>query len=314
MEINNYKLAVIIVTYNRKELLLQCINSILTQTIKPTTIYIIDNASTDGTKDFLIRNNILSNKIIDIQYYRMPENEGGAGGFYYGLKTAHESNKYDAYVVMDDDGIADEKELEELIKYSDQYSYINALVVNKDDKTRTAFGRKNHGYNRESIEKEANENGIIFDYASPFNGTLYTKDLINKVGYPNPKLFFQGDEINFHKRALKAGYIPITNIKSIHYHPFKSIRRYEFNFILKKIRLVIEDTPIRIYCRHRNIVYNRFNFKDYVYIFITYFLFSYLYLFKSKSYEKYKIFNQAVWDGLCKNLSKHKKYLNLNIH
>lgn len=312
METRNYKSAIIIVTYNRKELLLQCINSVLKQTIKPSAIYIIDNASTDGTKDFLTDNGIFNRKDIDIIYHRMSENKGGAGGFYFGLKTAHETNKYDAYIVMDDDGIADEKELEELIKYTNEYSYINALVVNKDDYTKTAFARKNCGYNRKCIEHESNTNGIIFNYAAPFNGTLYTKDLINQIGYPIPELFFQGDEVNFHRRAINAGYIPVTNIKSIHYHPFKAQKRYKFNLLLKEIQITIEDTPIRIYCKHRNLVYNRFNFYDYIYIFITYFLFSYLYLFKSKSIKNYIIFNKAVWDGLWKNLSNHSKYLNYN--
>lgn len=47
----DYKIACIIVTYNRKELLKKCLNAVICQTFKPHTVYIIDNASSDGTMD-----------------------------------------------------------------------------------------------------------------------------------------------------------------------------------------------------------------------------------------------------------------------
>lgn len=309
MNVYNYKVAVIVVTYNRKELLLRCLTSLVKQTYKPTSIYIIDNASTDGTQEYIQENSKQINTDVDIQYHKMLKNGGGAGGFYYGLKIAHETKKYDAYVLMDDDGIADNKELEELIKYTKQYSYINALVINETDYTKTSMPRKNYGYDRVLIEQESNQDGIIINYACPFNGTLLTKELVNKVGYPIPELFFLGDESNFHKRSINAGFTPVTIITAKHYHPSKNEKIYQFNLGFKKICLNVENTPIRIYCKHRNIVYNRFSLHDYIYIFITYFLYSYLYLFCVKSWEKYTIFNHAIWDGLCKNLSKHSKYL-----
>ncbi len=306
----NCKLALIIVTYNRKELLLRCLKASLNQTYLPTTIFIIDNASTDGTYEYLSENNILKNNLVEIQYCRLETNEGGAGGFYYGLKTAHERGIYDAYVAMDDDGIPDKDELKQLVQYIENYDYINAFVIAEEDHTKTSFPRKNYGFERKLIEKEANKDGIIFNYAAPFNGTLYTKNLVNKIGYPNPDLFFQGDEINYHKRILKAGIVPITVIHAIHYHPCKIPQIYKFKILGKSLKISIESTPLRIYCKHRNIVYNRFTISDYFYIGITYFLYSYLYLFKQKSWKNYVIFNQSVWAGICRNLKGHNKYIN----
>ena len=43
------RIACIVVTYNRKELLFNCIQHICNQSYRPETIYVIDNASTDGT-------------------------------------------------------------------------------------------------------------------------------------------------------------------------------------------------------------------------------------------------------------------------
>lgn len=47
------KVTAVVVTYNRKTLLKECIESLLAQTYKNLDILVIDNASTDGTEDFV---------------------------------------------------------------------------------------------------------------------------------------------------------------------------------------------------------------------------------------------------------------------
>lgn len=307
-DINLISLAVIVVTYNRKDYLMKCLRGVYSQTLPPKTVYIVDNASTDGTYDCLNENDMLSNPTIDVKYIRLDRNLGGAGGFYTGLKTAHEDGGYDGFVLMDDDGQPDKDELKYIAKWMGRYDYINALVVSDTDHTKTSFPRKSYGFDRKEIEQESDADGIILNYSAPFNGTMYSKELVDKVGYPNPDFFFQGDEANYHKRAVKAGFIPVTCINSIHYHPCKIPKVYKFGIGRRKVKLSIEDTPIRIYCKHRNVVYNRFNPRDYVYIMVTYPLYSYLYLTKG-SLKNYCIFNKAVWAGIRKNLKGHLKYL-----
>lgn len=307
-DINSISLAVIIVTYNRKDYLMRCMCGVYSQTLPPKAVYIVDNASTDGTYDCLNENDMLSNPTIDVKYIRLDRNLGGAGGFYTGLKTAHKDGGYDGFVLMDDDGQPDKDELKYIAKWMGRYDYINALVVSDTDHTKTSFPRKSYGFDRKEIEQESDADGIILNYSAPFNGTMYSKELVDKVGYPNPDFFFQGDEANYHKRAVKAGFIPVTCINSIHYHPCKIPKVYKFGIGRRKVKLSIEDTPIRIYCKHRNVVYNRFNPRDYVYIMVTYPLYSYLYLTKG-SLKNYCIFNKAVWAGIRKNLKGHLKYL-----
>ena len=41
----------VVVTYNRKDLLIKCIESLVNQTLKPQAIYIVDNNSTDNTPE-----------------------------------------------------------------------------------------------------------------------------------------------------------------------------------------------------------------------------------------------------------------------
>ena len=88
MENKKEKIAAVVVTYNRKELLKECLDALLAQTHPLDSIILIDNASTDGTPEFLKEKGFLDNPKID--YVRLSENSGGAGGFYEGMKRGYE--------------------------------------------------------------------------------------------------------------------------------------------------------------------------------------------------------------------------------
>ncbi|MEN3014688.1 MAG: glycosyltransferase, partial [bacterium] len=114
----------VVVTYNRKHLLLECLEAIRKQTRPVQAIYIIDNHSIDGTPELLLEkgyinqlpppvltepweielsiSNQTNSEPIEIHYIRMHENTGGAGGFHEGLKRAYEKG-YDWFWLMDDD-------------------------------------------------------------------------------------------------------------------------------------------------------------------------------------------------------------------
>ena len=102
------KVVAIIVTYNRKNLLLHCIDAIYAQCKKPDAIYIIDNNSTDGTYALLHEKGIVNGNNeyngISLIYVQLPINGGGSMGFHEGLKRVHNEGVYDYYWVMDDDG------------------------------------------------------------------------------------------------------------------------------------------------------------------------------------------------------------------
>jgi len=106
------KIAAVVVTYNRKELLKECLDALLAQTYPVDSIILIDNASIDGTPEFLKEQGYLKNPKID--YVRLPENTGGAGGFHEGVKRGYKKG-YDWLWLMDDDAIAQKNTLEELM-------------------------------------------------------------------------------------------------------------------------------------------------------------------------------------------------------
>ena len=60
----------VVVTYNRKDLLIECLEAIQSQSYPVSSILLIDNASTDGTHDalndkgFLKNNNFISRYLL----------------------------------------------------------------------------------------------------------------------------------------------------------------------------------------------------------------------------------------------------------
>ena len=92
----------------------------LNQTRSIDKIIIVDNGSSDGTKEYLSN---LKGENIQIIYQ---ENLGGAGGFHTGLKAAYEQ-EYDWIWLMDDDVEVASDCLENLLKYSNIVQLYNKL-------------------------------------------------------------------------------------------------------------------------------------------------------------------------------------------
>lgn len=90
--------AAVVVTFNRLEKLKSVISSILGQTHPVTTLFIVDNASTDGTADYLASLDVP----VPVQVITMETNSGGAGGFSEGLLRGYASGA-DHVWIMDDD-------------------------------------------------------------------------------------------------------------------------------------------------------------------------------------------------------------------
>lgn len=301
----NKKVAAIVVTFNRKELLAECLSAICAQEYKPACVYVIDNASTDGTDEWIKENGYDGEKNgVIFCYVRLPENIGGSGGFYSGMKIAHEAeDMFDAFWLMDDDGVPDKAQLKNMLAYSDQYDYLAPLVIAKEDKTRCAF----YDYTVEEFKNQAND-GLISNEASPFNGVLYSRKLVDVMGYPIKEMFMWGDENHYHTRCIRAGFVPVTVIDAVHVHP--KDRQIRINFFWRKYVIPVQDWKLYLYIRNR--VYNSVTFSHFGHILrvVSHMVLEYSYyiIVKEHSWRRLKIFYRAVYDGLRKDLSRLAYY------
>lgn len=197
---NEKKVIAIVVTYNRKELLKECINALLNQEYKNCEVLIVDNASTDGTYEY-IRDMIDDNKI---KYRNTSTNLGGAGGFNYGIKEAYKIG-CDYIWLMDDDTIVLKNSLEELISATglidDRFGYIASNVLWKDNTPCIM--------NKQEIDKEWYKNsqlinnGILNIKKSTFVSMLIPITVIKDIGLPIKEFFIWGDDIEYSNRISK---------------------------------------------------------------------------------------------------------------
>ena len=219
----NESICAIVVTYNRKELLIECLRGLLRQTIPLDGIYLVDNASKDGTLEYLKENNFLEitnikeneeyykelkiNNITTIFYYlRLSENKGGAGGFYEGIKNAY-SKGFDWLWLMDDDVEPFDNALETQLKYKDISKCIHPAkqYLNGDRYVWEGCLNELDGFEYFKEDDEFlkySKNFIPVNFGN-FEGMLINKEIIKHIGYPNRELFMIGDDTIYGYNASK---------------------------------------------------------------------------------------------------------------
>ncbi len=93
------RIVAVVVTFNRLSLL-QGLLARLRRTPELAEIVVVDNASTDGTGEWLAGQE-------GVHSVTLSENRGGAGGFHEGMRVGLESGA-DLLWLMDDDGMPDD--------------------------------------------------------------------------------------------------------------------------------------------------------------------------------------------------------------
>lgn len=185
--------AAVVVTYNRLELLEQCIACLKEQTA-PCDILLVDNASTDGTENW-------ASGQTELHYYNTGANLGGAGGFNIGMRRAVELG-YDYVWVMDDDCLPEPDALEKLLEADEilqgNYGWLSSVVLWTDG-TECKM-------NRQKLKKSFYEyspllkHGIVQAEQATFVSLFLRAETVRRVGLPIKEFFIWGDDIEFTRR------------------------------------------------------------------------------------------------------------------
>lgn len=203
------KVVAVVVTYNRVELLKECIEALIKN--KDLDILIVDNASTDNTRD------VVSKYLSDnLMYKNTGSNLGGAGGFNFGIKEALKIYDYEYIWVMDDDTIVMEdtlKNLNEKAKIlNGEFSFLSSIALWNDGNLCNMNIQKTSA---NTVKRyEVIKNGIFYvDYAS-FVSCFINVNSIKKIGLPIKEFFIYGDDMEYTMRLNtdKPGYVVPTSI------------------------------------------------------------------------------------------------------
>lgn len=194
----------VVVTYNRRELLIRCIEHLRQQTVNLDSIIVVNNGSTDGTKVWLD-----SQTDLDVIHQ---ENVGGAGGFYRGIEHAYKSG-YDWIWCMDDDVYPESDCLEKLLKQDSENVGILCPLRKQNEKIFiTEIKRFNLTNPFKSLhiyalnEEDLKMKDTINIEGMAFEGPLIKREVVEKIGLPNKDLFLLYDDSDYGYRSVSVGY------------------------------------------------------------------------------------------------------------
>ncbi len=312
----------VVVTFNRKELLKDCLKALTEQTRPLDAILIVDNASTDNTPQALLEIGYIQqlppekiskpyesefeslikdskNENIKIIYIRMNENTGGAGGFHEGVKRGYELG-YDWIWLMDDDVSAEHNGLEVLLSYKNasecihpSKKYLNGDRFDWDGFIDDSSGKFVHF--KDSFTAIKKTSSVNFGC---FEGMLISRRVVKEIGFPDKNYFFCGDDSIYGYHASK-----FTNVLYV--------SEILMTKLLDKRNSVPSVLPDYLYARNitfvmKNIAKSKFKF------FIT--RFYQIFRLSVSRAIKHKLLVNALWvwigyfDGLKGTFGREKRF------
>ena len=204
------KLAIIICNYNKVEYVLQCIDSVLGQTLQDFDIYVVDNASSDCSVARI--NEIYKDKVILL---KNKQNLGGSGGFNTGIRAACKKD-YKNLMLVDNDIVMDREAVQKLwdfLEHNVSVGIAGSKIMKMDAPDRIQeFGAEinfdNFGFRplfagcRDSTELPEIQ---YCDYV-PACSLMIRREVVDKIGCMPEENFIYWDDIEWGYKAKLSGY------------------------------------------------------------------------------------------------------------
>ncbi len=205
MEKGRLKLSIIILSWNTKELLRQCLKSILLT----AEIIVVDNGSGDGSPE------MVKKEFPDVKLIRNKENLGFAKGNNIGIKAA----KGEYVMLLNSDTVVKADALERLVDFLETHPAVEIVgprLLNRDGSLQANCGRfpnldvaavmlfKEHLGGSDYVRcSPADSRPIDWLMGSAF---LARRKVFEKIGGLDENLFMYMEEVEWFYRARQAGF------------------------------------------------------------------------------------------------------------
>jgi GT2 family glycosyltransferase len=200
--------AVVIVTFNRADLLGRMLDGLAHQTRAPDAVFVVDNASSDHTRGVLERNDL------PLRVTYSDDNLGGAGGFRLGVQLAHDAG-FDRIWLMDDDVVPAPDCLAVLmaldeaclmsVREDTRGRLVEKAAVDFDLRHPLAIKPK-----RASVETaygtRAAMPALVELQNVAFEGFMVRREVVDTVGLPDASYFIFYDDVDYAIRVRRAGW------------------------------------------------------------------------------------------------------------
>jgi len=235
----------VVLTYNRKELLVGCLRALLAQTERPARVVVVDNASTDGTVEHLRASGLLDEPGVEL--LRLDRNRGSSGGFAAGIRAARAG--CDWLWVMDDD----------CAPRPDALALLLAAPAAASERTAALFGKVERGDGSlDAIHRGTFTGRMVplpesayvpgrhrtIDYPS-FVGMLVRGALARALDPPKEEFFIWGDDVEYGLRLREHGdLVLVPESVMVHHSPSTSHQTPRSRLLNRLLPVHFTPTPI----------------------------------------------------------------------
>lgn len=218
------KLFIIVLTWNRKDLVLRCLSSIKRIVSKKAdiTIVVVDNHSTDGTLEALKK---LRFPMVVIEN---EDNLGWAGGNNRGIRYALKQGA-ECLLIINNDIQLEKNSIDILLEvlYSDKKAGIagaKMLFAGKKSIIADAGGQltpnRYFGINRGIQKKDTGQYSKVEEVDFVTGITLVKSEVFKEVGLIDEAYYLYYEDTDFCIRARKSGYRVLFNPNAVLYNEF----------------------------------------------------------------------------------------------
>lgn len=234
------KISVIIVNWNGKHHLQECLHSLVKQSFDDFETIMIDNDSTDGSVDF-VKDNFPNIKLI-----KLKQNEGFCKGNNIGFQNA--SGEFIA--LLNNDTKADNNWLLELynamvedsqagICASCMVDYYNPEIM---DTAGDGYDISGVGFKIGNGQPVSNYQEKRYVFGACAGAALYRRAMVEKIGFFDEDFFAMGEDIDLSFRAKITGYKCIYVPKAVVYHKINQTVVLGSDFLVYHARRNVEYT------------------------------------------------------------------------
>jgi rhamnopyranosyl-N-acetylglucosaminyl-diphospho-decaprenol beta-1,3/1,4-galactofuranosyltransferase len=196
------RIVAVIVTYNRRDLLLEALAAVLAQQRPPDAVIVVDNASADGTAA-AVRDQFPSVRLAAVGH-----NIGGAGGFAYGMALAL-ADAADLIWLMDDDTVPEPGALGALARARHDAPgpppvLVASRVVWTDGREHPMNTPRVKPFATAAQRSEAAAAGCVPIRSASFVSVLVDAAQARRRGLPQADYFLWNDDFEFTTRLLRG--------------------------------------------------------------------------------------------------------------
>lgn len=192
------RIAAVVVTYNRKELLCRCLQALDAQQNERLDILVFDNASTDGTEDAVRELNLPR-----VKYQNTGRNLGGAGGFAFGVKAAAQAG-YEYLWLMDDDTLPEPGALQAFLQadadLQGEYGWLSSRALTPIGENQPMNRQRKTPYR----DIDGYEQPLVPSVMASFVSLFIPLAVVRRFGLPIAEFFIWSDDWEYTRRISRS--------------------------------------------------------------------------------------------------------------